>query len=112
MVSNLIRHLTAHPQYNLTGWGHYVYILAMKSTYSVSKAQNRFPHLLREAAKSGAIVITRHDETVAYVVGRERMEAIVETMDVLSNPMAMKAIRDYEKGSTSFSLLDVLDDKD
>jgi len=84
----------------------------MKTTYSVTKAQNRFPHLLREAAKSGAIVITRHDETVAYVVGRERMEAIVETMDLLSNPTAMKAIRDYEKGSTSFFPLDALDDKD
>lgn len=84
----------------------------MKSTYSVSKAQNRFPRLLREATKSGSIVITRHDETVAYVVGREHMEAIVETMDVLSNPMAMKAIRDYEKGATPFFSLGVLDDKD
>lgn len=83
----------------------------MKSTYSVSKAQNRFPRLLREAAKSGAIVITRHDETVAYVVARERMEAIVETMDVLSNPMALKAIRDYEQGRTSFFPLDALDDE-
>ncbi|MFA5042743.1 MAG: type II toxin-antitoxin system Phd/YefM family antitoxin [Kiritimatiellia bacterium] len=83
----------------------------MKSTYSVSKAQNRFPHLLWEATKSGAIVITRHDETVAYLVARERMEAIVETMDVLSNPMAMKAIRDYEQGQTSLLPLDALDDE-
>lgn len=84
----------------------------MKSTYSVAKAQSRFPRLLREAAQAGTIVITRHDETVAYIVGRERMEAIAETMDVLANPKAMKAIRDYEKGLTSFFPPDALDDKD
>jgi antitoxin YefM len=83
----------------------------MKSTYSVAKAQSRFPRLLREAAKSGAIVITRHDETVAYVVARDRMEAIVETMDVLANPEAMKAISDYKQGLTSFLPLDALDDE-
>jgi len=83
----------------------------MKSTYSVAKAQSQFPRLLREADKSGAIVITRHDETVAYIVARERMEAIVETMDVLANPKAMKALRDYEQGRTSFLPLDALDDE-
>lgn len=95
----------------MTHAGYDVYIIAMKYTYSVAKAQSRFPRLLREAAKSGAIVITRHDETVAYVVARERMEAIVETMDVLSNSKAMKAIRDYEQGLTSFLPLDALNDK-
>ncbi len=83
----------------------------MKSTYSVSRAQSCLPSLLRDAAKTGSAVITRHNETVAYVVSRDRMEAIVETMEVLSNPKAMKAIRDYEKGATVFSPLGVLDDE-
>ena len=73
----------------------------MKSTYSISRAQSRFPRLVRETS-GGAIAITRHDETVAYVISRERMEAIVETMEILSKPAAMRALREYERGKTTF----------
>lgn len=83
----------------------------MKSTYSVSHAQSRFPRLVRESAGGGAIAITRHDETVAYVVSRDRMEAIVETMELLANPAAMRAIRDYERGKTRFHPSEALDDE-
>jgi antitoxin YefM len=58
------------------------------------------------------VAITRHDETVAYMVSRERMEAIVESMEILADPEAMKAIRAYEQGKTKFSPLAVLDDED
>lgn len=81
----------------------------MKSTYSISRAQNQFPRLVREA-EAGAIAITRHDETVAYVVSRERMEAIVETMEVLANPDAMRALRLYERGRMSFHPIEDLGD--
>ena len=60
--------------------------------------------------KRGAIAITRHDETVACVVSRERMEAIVETMEVLANPDAMRALRLYERGRTSFHSVEDLGD--
>ena len=65
-------------------------------------AQSRFPSLVRESAHSGTVAITRHDETVAYVVSRERMEAIMETMDILANSEAMRALREYELGKTRF----------
>ena len=65
---------------------------------------------MRESA-DGAIAITRHDETVAYVVSRERMEAIVETMEILANPKAMQALRDYEKGKTRFHSVEDIPDE-
>ena len=65
--------------------------------------------MVRETAEGGAISITRHDETVAYVVSRERMEAMVETMEILANPAAMRAIREYEKGGMRFHPLEALD---
>ena len=82
----------------------------MKSTYSISQAQSQFPGLVRETADGGAIAITRHDETVAYVLSRERMEAIVETMELLANPAAMRTIRDYRKGRMKFNPVEALDD--
>ena len=83
----------------------------MKNTYSISRAQSNLPRLVRESADEGAIAITRHNETVAYVVSRERMEAMVETMEVLANPKAMRALRDYEKGRTKFQSVEALADE-
>ena len=69
----------------------------MDSTYSVTQAQTNLPRLIKEAADAGSIAITRHDETVAYLISRERMDAIVETLEVLGNPAAMKALRQYRR---------------
>ena len=82
----------------------------MSSTYSVSEAQTNLPRLLKDANEEGSIAITRHAETVAYLVSRERMEAIVETLDLLANPQAMRAVRDYEAGKTKFLPLSALDE--
>jgi prevent-host-death family protein len=85
----------------------------MDSTYSVTQAQTNLPRLIKEAADEGSIAITRHDETVAYLISRGRMEAIMETLDVLANPAAMKALADYENGKTKFLPLSALNgDKD
>ncbi len=81
----------------------------MDSTYSVTQAQTNLPRLIKEAADAGSVAITRHDKTVAYLVSRERMDAILETLEVLGNPAAMKAIRDYEQGKTKFLPLSALD---
>jgi len=83
----------------------------MKTTYSISGAQSNLPRLVREAGDGGAIAITRHDDTVAYVVSRERMEAIMETMEILASPDAMRALRAYEQGKTRFHPLEALSDE-
>ena len=74
----------------------------MDSTYSVTQAQTNLPRLIKEAADEGSIAITRHEETVAYLISRGRMDAIMETLDLLGNDAAMKALRDYEQGKTKF----------
>lgn len=81
----------------------------MDSTYSVTQAQTNLPRLIKEAADEGSIAITRHEETVAYLISRGRMDAIMETLDLLGNPAAMKAVRDYEQGKTKFLPLTALD---
>ena len=83
----------------------------MATTYSITEAQAKFPAVVREAAEH-PVVITRRDKVVGYLHSPERFEAILETMEILANPEAMKAIRDYEAGKTKFYPLSVLDDKE
>lgn len=84
----------------------------MKSTYTVTEAQAGLPALLRQAAKGGPVRIRRRNETVAYLLSRERMEAIVETMEILGDPAAMRAIRAHRAGKLRFLPLASLDRDD
>ena len=81
----------------------------MKNTYSVAKAQANFTRILKEAEKN-LIGITRHNETVAFILSRERMDAIVETLEIMANPDAMKAIREHQAGKTKFLPVSALDE--
>ena len=82
----------------------------MSSTYSVSQAQSQLPGLIKKAEEGQPIRIRRRDETVAFLISRERMEALVETMEILANPDAMKAVADHRAGRTKFLGLAALDD--
>ncbi|MEX2606362.1 MAG: type II toxin-antitoxin system Phd/YefM family antitoxin [Kiritimatiellia bacterium] len=83
----------------------------MKTTYTITQAQQQFPAMVKESASAGMIPITRHQETVAYVVSKDRMDAIVETMELLSQPETMAQIRAYERGELNFHSVDALDDE-
>jgi antitoxin YefM len=82
----------------------------MAITYSVTEAQAGLPSILREAEEQ-PVIITRRDKAVAYLLSPERFEAMLETMEIMSNPLAMQAIRDHKSGKTKFMPLDVLDEK-
>ena len=82
----------------------------MASTYSVTEAQSQLPGLIKKAEEGEPVRIRRRDKTVALLVSRERMEAIVETMEVLANPTAMKAIADHRAGRAKFLPLSALDE--
>src|SRR5260370_3401533 len=73
----------------------------MDSTVSISELQAQAPACVRRAEREGALSIARHGRTVAVLLSRERMEAIIETLEIMGNPKAMKAIRDYEAGKTA-----------
>lgn len=82
-----------------------------KSTYAVSvtQAQKQLPRLIRDAEEGRPIGISRRDETVAYLVSRERLDAILETMEILASPAARKAIEDHKAGKLKFVPLSALD---
>jgi antitoxin YefM len=80
----------------------------MKSTYSVAEAQSQLPRLIKEAEEGGSVRIRRREETVAFLVSRERMEAIVETLEILANPKAARAIESDRAGRTKLHPLATL----
>ena len=81
--------------------------MVMKTTVSVTQAQAQLPRLLRSKE---TIAVQRHEETVAYLVPKERMEALVETLEILANPEAMKAIQLDRQGKGKYLPLSVLDE--
>ena len=64
----------------------------MKRSHSAKESPGNFPSLVREAEIGGLAAITRHEKAVAHVLGAEGLAALIETVDTLANPAAMKAI--------------------
>ena len=57
----------------------------MKSTYTITEAQAELPGLVRKADDGGAIAITRHGATVAYVVSKMTPEPPKEVQDLVAS---------------------------
>ncbi len=79
----------------------------MKNTLTITKGQARFPALCRSGK---TCAITRNGEVVAFIVPRKRMADLLEQMEILSNPAAMKAINKAKSGKTKDYPLSVLDE--
>jgi prevent-host-death family protein len=82
----------------------------MNSTVTISELQAQAPRVVRDAEKQGSVTIARHGRTVAFLISRERMEAIIETLEIMGNSEAMKAIRAYEAGKGRFKDVSCLDE--
>lgn len=78
----------------------------MKSTVSVSEGQNNFPALIRAAESGRVVTVTRHEAPVACVVSYQRMAAVAETLELLTDPELVKAVSDHRAGRTVFGKLD------
>ncbi len=72
--------------------------------------QAQAPRCVKRAEREGAIPIARHGRTVAFLVSRERMEAIIESLELMGNPKAMRAIRAYEAGKATMKDVSCLDE--
>lgn len=77
-------------------------------TLSVSKAQSGLPKLCRNKK---AILITTHEKPVSVLLPIEDYEALIETMDLLANPTAMRTLRAAKAGKLRYRRLN-LDDED
>ena len=79
----------------------------MKTTLTVTEAQKKLRRLVESKE---TITLQKREETVAFIVPKERMEALLETMEVMANPAAMRAIHRDQSGKGKYLPLSVLDE--
>jgi PHD/YefM family antitoxin component YafN of YafNO toxin-antitoxin module len=65
--------------------------------------------MVREAAER-PITIMKRDKVVGYLLSPQRMEMILETLEIMANPKAMEAIRKFERGEGKYYPLSILDE--
>ena len=82
----------------------------MSTSYSIAAGQKSFPKVIADSEKGDPIAIDRHGETVAYVISKARFDAILETMELLSNTELIETLRRDQAGLTTWTALDALDD--
>ena len=81
-----------------------------KTTYpsiSITKAQSGLPKLCRDKKP---ILITTHDKPVSVLLSIEDYDALIETMDLLANPKAMRTLRAAKAGKLRYRALDLSDE--
>ena len=82
----------------------------MKPTYpvmSVTQAQSDFPRLCRQGKR---VLITKRDKPVSVLLPIGDYEAMLETMDLLSNAEAMKILRAAKAGKLTYKRLNLQDE--
>ena len=85
-----------------------LYTFTMQMTYNIREAQAQLSKLCRGGRK---FVIANRDKPVFVALPVADFEALLETMDVLADPKAMKALKQSRSGSAKCAALN-LDDED
>jgi hypothetical protein len=80
----------------------------VKTTYSVTEGQALFPRIIKQA-QGELVTIQRHGAVAAFVVGRARMEAIAETMELLANDDFRTTLKKYRAGKLKMKALPTAD---
>ena len=79
----------------------------MNFTYNVREARANLTKLCRSGRR---FVISNRNRPVVVALPVEDFEALMETLDVLSDPAAMKAVQDARSGKTKHRPLDLIDE--
>lgn len=79
----------------------------MPVTYNMKEAQAGLPGLCRSGER---FIIANRNRPVVVALPIEDFEALLETMDVLADKAAMKAVHAARKGTTKYKTLDLNDE--
>ena len=80
----------------------------MPASYTIQTAQQNLSAIVDEVADH-PVTITKQGRAVAVLISMERMEAIAETMELLTDPKAISAIRKHRSGKANYHDLSSLD---
>ena len=82
-----------------------IQIMKSESTVNVTEAQANLPRLIRR----DSFAISRHGKVVGVFLSKDRIEALIETMELLGDENFTAALREYKSGKTKFYDVDALD---
>ena len=82
----------------------------MESTITVSRLNQNGSAAVQLAREQGQLAITDHGKTVAFLISADRVEGLLDTLDVMADPAAMAAIRDHAAGKLTMKDAGCLDD--
>ena len=74
---------------------------------TITKAQSGLPKLCRDKKP---ILITTHDKPVSVLLPIEDYDALIETMDLLASPKAMRTLRAAKAGKLQYQALNLNDE--
>ena len=74
----------------------------------LTEARNRLSEIVDEVVSTGSdLVITKHGRPAAVLIGYEEYEALLETLNILSDPEAMAALAQAERDLAAGDLVDL-----
>ena len=79
--------------------------MKMESTVNVTQARQQLPRLI----KRDSFAISRHGKIVGFYLSKDRIEALIETMELMGNPEFLKALKEYKSGKMKFYPVEELD---
>ncbi len=74
----------------------------MKSTFTIAEAQANFSRIARSNSVVG---ISKNSKVIGFYIPRERFEGLLETMEILANPEAIKWINADKAGKLKYKPL-------
>ncbi len=81
----------------------------MKNTYSVKELQRATAAAVRTAESGALVTITRHERPVVHVISAERLGGMIETMELLADPVFMAQLRKLKAGKLKFHPLSAIE---
>ena len=79
--------------------------MKVESTVNVTQAQQQLPRLI----KRDSFAISRHGKIVGFYLSKDRIEALIETLELMGNPEFLKALKEARSGKTKFYSIEELD---
>jgi len=65
----------------------------MKNIASVAELQAGLSKFIKRAETDGVVPVSRNGRTVVFLVSREKMAALLETMELQKNPELMELVK-------------------
>lgn len=82
-------------------------IIMVMKTYSISKAKAKLAELIKEVEDHESIYLTKNGEISGVLVNPHELEALKETIDILSDPKLMHQIDMSRKSRREYSMEEV-----